>query len=395
MRVTHIQSTFVAPLGGAESYVLALASAQAEHGHDVTIVTAWTDPEAAARAREAGVTVQVLTSRRPYRPDQHGSDPVRKALFHAMDLWRALVGSRAFRDVQREDTVVHVHRFQGIGPFVLRARASAVVHTAHDYCLVDTTSTSVRDGREPERLGWMQRLRARVIWWSARRATVLIFPSARTLTRHHQLGMPEHGVAVRVIPHGWPAPAAILGRSPSERPRFVFLGKLHASKGIDLLLRAWALIDVDADLVIAGDGPLRPAVESAAARGLVTYVGWVSGSRKAELISSATALVFPSLWPETFGLVIAESLLMGCPVVATPQAAGALVIDGENGLVAAEASPAALAEVLRRLASDVAVRDRLAQGAITSAQALDFDVHVETIEAVYREAQATTRAHRR
>lgn len=388
MKITHVQSSFVAPLGGAESYVLALATEQSRRGDEVEIVTAWADADTVERARRAGVAIRVHRVWRPYRPDQHGAGVAAKIAFHALDVLEAL-GPDRMPDVQRPDGVVHVHRFQGLGPSVLRARRGAVVHTAHDYCLVDTTSTSIREGREPGRLSAVQRLRARVIWRAARRASILVFPSERTLARHRALGLPAGGVDQRVVPHGWPAPAASAGRRESARtrPRFVFLGKLQATKGIELLLRAWALAGVDADLVIAGDGPERPAVERAAASGRIAYVGWVDAARKADLIASATALVFPSLWPETFGLVIAESLLMHCPVIATPQAAGTFVRDGENGLVTEGATAEALAASLRRLADDAALRARLARGAAASAAALDFGRHVDRVADVYADAR--------
>lgn len=388
MDITHVQSSLVAPLGGAESYVLALASEQARRGDDVEIVTAWTDPGTVERARRAGVRVRRVRVRRPYRPDQHGSGAAAKVLFHALDLIGAVAPTPLIRDVQHPGRVVHVHRFQGLGAQVLRARHCPVVHTAHDYCLVDTTSTTIRGGREPDHLGAVQRLRARAIWRAARRADILVFPSERTLARHRTLGMPQDGVEQRVLPHGWPAPAASPSPvDPPARPRFVFLGKLQAAKGIALLLDAWALLDIDAELVIAGDGPERPAVERAAASGLVTYAGWVDGETKSTLIASATALVFPSLWPETFGLVIAESLLSGRPVVATPQAAGSFVRDGENGLVTTDTGPRGLADALRRVAVDADLRARLARGAAASAAALDFDTHVDRLAAVYADAR--------
>lgn len=49
------------------------------------------------------------------------------------------------------------------------------------------------------------------------------------------------------------------------------------------------------------------------------WEGAVSGVRKAELLSQAKALIFPVLWPEPFGLVVAEALMSGTPVIASPR----------------------------------------------------------------------------
>ena len=208
---------------------------------------------------------------------------------------------------------------------------------------------------------------------------------SRGVADRHRLGAGlgetdrEDRVARAAVPLG--------DRSGDGRTRFVFLGKLQKPKGLSLLLRAWADAALDAELVIAGDGPERATVE-AATSDTVRYVGWVDAEAKAALIASATALVFPSLWPETFGLVIAESLLMGRPVVATPAAAGDLVIDGVNGVVAAEATPAAFAAALRRAATDPVLLRRITDGAAESAAALDFDRHVDHLDDVYRDARA-------
>lgn len=387
MKITHLHSTFVTPWGGAEAYLYSLAAAQWARGHDVEIVTAVADGDSIARAAAAGIRVTVRPTWRPYAPDRHGSSALARAVFHGLDLAHAIVRPRAYRRVQDGRHLLHVHRFQGVGASILRARSAPIVHTAHDFCLVDTTSTTLRDGVLPPRLGPAQRLRARIVALSARRATTIVFPSERTRARHLELGFGAAPALSRVVAHGWPAPPLpVTATASPSRPRFVFLGRLQASKGIDLLLRAWADARLDADLVIAGDGPERAAVEAAVGDG-VTYVGWVDAETKGALIRSATALVFPSLWPETFGLVIAESLLLGRPVVATPAAAGELVVDGGNGVVAAEATPAAFAAALRRLATDADLRAAVTAGAIASAAGLDFDRHVDRIEAVYREAR--------
>jgi glycosyltransferase involved in cell wall biosynthesis len=386
VRITHLHSTFVTPWGGAEAYLFALASAQRARGHDVAIITAVADGESIARAAAAGVRVTVRPTWRPYAPDRHGSSAFVRAVFHGVDTVHGVLLPRAYRRVQDDRDVVHVHRFQGVGASVLRARRAPVVHTAHDYCLVDTASTTMRRGALPARLGLVQRLRARIVSTSARRATVVVFPSERTRRRHAELGFRAGRARCLVVPHGWPAPPLPAEGTPPHRPRFVFLGKLQKPKGIDLLLRAWAEARLDADLVIAGDGPERPRVE-AAESDTVRYVGWVDAEAKGALIRSATALVFPSLWPETFGLVIAESLLLGCPVVATPEAAGDLIVDGENGAVSRDATPSGFADALRRLATDAELRRTVTAGAAASADALDFDRHVERVDEVYRVAR--------
>jgi len=63
----------------------------------------------------------------------------------------------------------------------------------------------------------------------------------------------------------------------------------------------------------------------------LSWEGPVSGSRKARLLSRAKALVFPVTWEEPFGLVVAEALISGTPVLATPRGSLPELISDEVG----------------------------------------------------------------
>ena len=73
--------------------------------------------------------------------------------------------------------------------------------------------------------------------------------------------------------------------------------------------------------------------------------------------------------------------------MATPAAAGELIVDGENGVVSADATPSGFAAALRRLATDAALRAAVTAGAVASAGALDFAGHVDRVDEIYREAR--------
>jgi glycosyltransferase involved in cell wall biosynthesis len=71
------------------------------------------------------------------------------------------------------------------------------------------------------------------------------------------------------------------------------------------------------DLVIAGDGPLRGKLKMLS-RGLdnVRFLGLLSSEEIRRLFQGACAVIVPSLFPETFGLVAAEALSLNVPVIA-------------------------------------------------------------------------------
>lgn len=149
----------------------------------------------------------------------------------------------------------------------------------------------------------------------------------------------------------------------------VTVGRLVPRKRIDLLLEALALLRTDGrtlPLTIVGDGPERSRLERRAAElgiaGQVRFAGEVHPPAIPAAIGDADVFAFPALG-EGFGLVAAEALLCGVPVVAARDGGGVVDIVPERGpgrLVTPE--PQALARAIGELASDPDAR-RLAAAA--------------------------------
>jgi len=121
--------------------------------------------------------------------------------------------------------------------------------------------------------------------------------------------------------------------------RYLFVGRLIERKGLDVLLDAFTRLD-GGELHIAGDGPLRPTVEAAAARDpRIHLIGHVAGEALVRAYREADVLVVPSLY-EPWGLVVHEGLAYGLPVIATDQvgAADDLIQRDVNGYVVAAGS---------------------------------------------------------
>ncbi|MET0555459.1 MAG: glycosyltransferase, partial [Vicinamibacteria bacterium] len=142
-----------------------------------------------------------------------------------------------------------------------------------------------------------------------------------------------------------------------------YAGRLLEEKGLVDLADAVASLTragVAARLALIGDGPLRAEMERRRAVGepLVLFPP-VQREELAPFYQSLDAFVLPSrttpLWKEQFGMVLAEAMACGVPVVGSSSGAIPDVM-GDAGLVFAEGDPAALAGVLRRLAGDPGLR---------------------------------------
>jgi glycosyltransferase involved in cell wall biosynthesis len=175
-------------------------------------------------------------------------------------------------------------------------------------------------------------------------------------------GLAVHGIRPRelaVIPNGLDLTAFSAGPPPPpDRPfTAAFLGRLTEEKGVRVLLEA-ARTFPDAPevrLVVAGDGPLRMAVEAEARRGgsRLEYLGHQQDVRA--VYHAADAVLMPSL-SEGHPLTALEAMACGLPLVASRTGGLAeIVVEGETGLLVPPGDVAALVDAVGTLASD---RDR-------------------------------------
>ncbi len=166
----------------------------------------------------------------------------------------------------------------------------------------------------------------------------------------------------------------------SETPlRVLYVGRLSPEKGVDILLRAWALLDhqvVTASLTIVGDGPERPALEALAAElsisDQVAFTGALPRADALARLSSASLLVLSSICYETFGLAVLEAASLGVPsIVANIGGQASLVKDGITGRLVPPGDPTSLASALRELLSDPDGLRRMGEAARTAFEASD------------------------
>jgi glycosyltransferase involved in cell wall biosynthesis len=164
----------------------------------------------------------------------------------------------------------------------------------------------------------------------------------------------------------------------ADAPIVLYVGRLDETKGVADLAAAWPLVSgSDAQLAVAGDGPLRAALEGV--RG-VRVLGPVPRVELPALYAAAALTVVPSIptprFKEPWGLVVNEAFAQGRPVIATTAVgavAGGLLRSEETGVVVAPGDPAALAAAIDRLLADSALRSRLGDAARTEAAAYTYD----------------------
>lgn len=142
---------------------------------------------------------------------------------------------------------------------------------------------------------------------------------------------------VCVLPNGIDIPPSAEKRE-SERRTLLYLGRIHRKKGIDLLLRAWAVVESrfpNWELVVAGpdDGGYLAEYQALAERlGLVrvSFPGALYGEKKLAAYRQASVYVLPT-HSENFGMTVAEALAAGTPAIVTKGAPWSGLCEHDSG----------------------------------------------------------------
>ena len=187
--------------------------------------------------------------------------------------------------------------------------------------------------------------------------------------------LPQQNVVL--VPNAIDCGPFLAPRRPSSGTLKLFhIGRLLKTKGVFEIVQGLAQArerGVDAELVIAGDGPelprLQQAVNELGLAAHVTFAGPAFGQGKAKLVCAADVLLLPTYHSEGLPYALLEGMAAGLvPIVTRIAAIPDVVTEGVHGLFVPPRDPAAIAQALARLAADRASLARM--GAASRERAL-------------------------
>ncbi len=311
-------------LAGGEVMLIRLARALVDLGHDVGVVAPAYPGEVATAAGAEGLPVTALDAadRRGYARALRRWHRGRRELLWCNGLLPAVATAGRGR------RVVHLHQLPS--------------------------------GRVQQ---WLAR-------WARQRATAVVVPSRHLAERV--------GGGAWVLPNWTDGPGPRPAR-PLDRDSLVvgFLGRVGTDKGVDVLADACARLEpglrARTRLLIAGDDRFvdpreRPVVDAALARAGVPVgrPGWVS---RDDFHAEVDVAVVPSRWAEPFGLVAAEAMGAGVPLVVSDAGALPEVVGPDHPWVAPRGDAAALAVTL------TSALESLPASAVVKAQRQRWEAH--------------------
>lgn len=359
------------PTGGAEIQTLRFRELLRERGHDVLIFS--------SRARPGGVEllsdVTCLGSQGPARSFLQAVNPMAEvSLRRVIRRYRPdVVHIRMFlsqlsplilRELKGVPTLLHVVNYQLICPLNTKLLPSGEsCHYRAGRVCQDQGCVSVA-GRA--RFAIQRRMWD---WWHDS-VDVTISNSKWTATRLRNEGIPVDSN----LTYGVPPVAEV--SEPGLIPRAAFVGRLFKKKGVDVLLRAMALLVKrlpQAQLDIIGDGPerarLAAMIEELGLTDNCRMHGFVRRESIADLLHDSWVQVVPSTYEEPFGVVTIEAMMRGSAVIASNSGGPAEVVrDGETGRLVRPGDPADLADALYQILTDRDLATRMGRAARSIAE---------------------------
>jgi phosphatidylinositol alpha 1,6-mannosyltransferase len=359
MRVAVFSEVYWPMVSGVGVTLLRLTKALQQRGHEVRVFSA----------------SYALPKGQADRPEVHRSPSV--PLFLYPDVQWAFPRLRDIvNDLEQfRPDVVHVATEFALGLAGLKAARQLripVVASAH----TDYDKYAARYGVE-----WALRVGWHYLRWFYGQAYRVLCPSRMYEEHLHRRGGIHTGIWSRGVD-----PEEFHPRFRSESYReslglgpddllVTYIGRIAREKNLAQLLAAWKALAAErgsAQLALVGRGPLEEPIRRRDIPG-VHVLGLMHGRALAEAYASADLFVFPST-TETFGNSLLEAMGSGLPCLAA-NAAGVLEFarQGQNAWLVAPNSTPALAQGLRRLLGDSALRQRLALGGLATAAERRWD----------------------
>lgn len=168
----------------------------------------------------------------------------------------------------------------------------------------------------------------------------------------------------------------------------LFAGRLVYYKGLEYLIEA--VRELNVKLLIAGDGPLRPSLESrisdSGTASKIQILGRVSDDELAVLYSASDVFVLPSIASsEAFGLVQLEAMARGLPVINTslPTGVPSVSLDGETGITVPPRDAQSLRNAISRIVFDSQLKKQFSENAMRRVHFFSRTTVIAELQAVY------------
>ena len=356
MKVVHINE-HLALKGGVETYLLNLLPLMRDSGIDQSVIYASGDESLWGRSKRLAEVA---------------------ATGFASDASAYKAATALLTDLDPD--VIHVHGIQNVGVLKACLDAAPTMMTTHDYRLIcpastffykrtqevcqrqcgpgcfSTTLTKHCLTLRPSYAAYYY-YRSRWVIRHAARFAHIIAPCADALERYARAGFAEDRISV--MPYFCPMRPEKEPRPVPEKTTITYIGRLAPNKGHEYFLRALGALPDSVQGIMVGnfsESSKKHTIEEAERSGCahrLSVHAWSTQEKIIQILDDTSVLIFPSLWPETLGIVGLEAFSRGVPVVASriggvPE----WLNDGKNGFMVDPKSPGQIRDAVLKLVED-------------------------------------------
>ena len=396
MRLLHLND-HLNWVGGIETYVLStipklrergfqqaavFGKGDASHVEEAWEVPAVSSPRPSDRAVAAAEVDRIIDEFRPDLAQVHN-------LYNVGAIDACL---------QRVPTVVYVHDFRYVCPassFYFRRPNVICERSCSAACFVLGPLKRCLTPRTPLNLWYYQRVQ----WMrkNAHRFEAIIAISGYVKKRMVASGFPSE--KIHVVPYFCPLPPVAAPPAPPERPCILFMGRMAKYKGFEQFVHVLSRLPASVSGVMVGntdgavgDGIVRLA-ESLGCSDRLKLHGWADRSEIRDLMSKMSVVTFPSVCPETLGLVGMEAMSSGVPVVGFDVGGTSeWLVNGETGFSVPVNDIDAFAKHIHQIVESTDLRQQLGQNGINLIRdKFAPEYHLEKLLSLYTGAAGSAR----
>ena len=382
MKILFVISTYGPSGAGSGISVQNLAEGCAARGHETVVLCLLKDPDAEPfEETQNGVRVIHRKIRNLYPLGVKNNPKWRKLLWHLLDIYNPFAAWDTYKILKSEKPdVVNTSVIAGFSTsihWIARLLKIPTIHTMRDYYLMCKQNAMYPNGKTCETIcaSCQPFLKTRVI--TSNYVSLFLANSQYVLDQH---------IKHKALPPNVPSFAQFnmnagneidkARKFPKNRPlRFGFIGRLAPSKGLENLIKAFAIADTkNAELKIGGYGQENYVEQlKEQAKGLnIEFLGRVKAQ---EFYRDIDVLICPSVYGEPLPRVVYEGYRYALPVIASNAGGTPEIVDeGKTGFVYPADDTNVLAKYIEDILNDATLYTTLSKGAVRKAKDFTQDV---------------------
>lgn len=365
MKILNVHTLFEPyTLGGAENISMSLALGLKKYGHDITVLSTSDKNKNTSFENIRDLKVVRIPIKNVYwNYNNQKPKAVKRVVWHAMDIYNPFMAKEVEKVIKKDNFDVAIcHNITGFSSSiwsVLKKYDIPIVQVLHDLYSICPKSTMFNGEDVCKKRCFTCGLFRFMHPYFSKDISAVIGVSKFVLDKHLEYGLFKNA-KIKTYIHNVldidKLPEVKVKKEEKTKFVFGFIGTLTPAKGIENLLKVFSQIEFDdVELLIAGKGNLdyEHYLKKNYNKNNIKFLGFQNPN---EFFKRIDILIVPSIWNESFGLVILESFINMVTVIASKRGGIPEIVNEKNGYLFNPTDLKELREIIYRVLNN---RDEL------------------------------------